>query len=186
MKPPVTFDEAARVVLIVALALPFAWHGYREVHMFAVDAALLALFVILVVAMVRLWTDRPRLPLWRRVLPLVLCLLVPYVGLMAGVWADRLDFRFRRQAHYRHVVEMLEKGEIPPKSSATASFELPYPYESDARGAIVTRDAVGGLLVDFSWGRKTSYAYCKQNACTPDPRWWSYRRINEEWLYVRR
>jgi len=91
MKPPVTFGEAARVVLIVALALPFAWNGYRPVHLFAELPALLALFVILVVAMVRLWTDRPRLPLWRRVLPLVLCLLVPYVGgfIAADVCRDR-------------------------------------------------------------------------------------------------
>ena len=110
--------------------------------------------------------------------------MVPYVGTMTGVLVDRLDFRFRRQAHYRHVVEMLEKGEILSESTVTATFTVPYPYEGEARGAIVTRDAAGGLLVDFFWGRETSYAYCKQNACTPDPRWRSYRRINEEWLYV--
>jgi hypothetical protein len=179
-----TFDEAVRVVLIVALTLPFVWHGYCQLHQFGVFLALLALFVILVVAVVRLWIDRSRLPLWRRVLPLVLCLGLPWVGAMTGVWADRLDFRLRRQAHYRHVVEMVEKGEILSKSTVTASFELPYPYEREARGAIVTRDAVGGLVVDFFWGRNTSYAYCKQNACTPDHRWKSYRRINDEWLYV--
>ena len=184
MKPPVAFDEAARVVLIVALALPFAWHGYRQLHLLAIPPALLALLVLLVAAMVRLWVDRSRLPLWRRVLPLLLCLIVPYGGLMAGVAADRLDFRFRRQAHYRHVVEMVEKGEILSESTAETGFNLPYPYESEARGATVTRDAAGGLLVDFSWGRNTSYAYCKQNACIPHPRWKSYRRINEEWLYV--
>ena len=38
--------------MIVALALPFAWHGYCQLHQFPVLLALLALFVILVVAMV--------------------------------------------------------------------------------------------------------------------------------------
>jgi hypothetical protein len=186
MKHPVTIGEAARLVLSIALALPFAWQGYREVHLLATSAALSTVFVLLVVAMVRLWTDRRRLPRWRRVLPLLVCLAVPYGGLAGGAVADRLDFRLRRQAHYRHVVEMLEHGEIVSKSTATASFELPPPYEGESRGAIVTRDAAGGLVVDFFWGRKTSYAYCKQNACTPDHAWRSYRRINEEWLYVRR
>ena len=184
MKPPVNFHEAARVVLIVALALPFAWHGYRQVHPFAVTLALLALFILLLAAVSRLWIGRPRLPLWRRVLPLVLCLLVPYVGTMTGILAARFDFRLRRQAHYRHIVEMLEKGEILTESTVTAHFKLPHPYEGEANGAIVTRDAVGGLVVDFFWGRNTSYAYCRQSACTPDHRWRSYRRINEEWLYV--
>jgi hypothetical protein len=186
VKAPVAPRELVRVVLIVALALPFVWNGYRPVHVEAFWLAALALFVILVVAMVRLWTDRPRLPLWRRVLPLVLCLLVPYVGAQFGVLVERLDFRYRRQIHYRHVVEMLERGEILSESTTTAAFRLPHPYEGEAYWAGVTRDALGGLRVEFAWTRHSSYLFCSRDACRAEPRRTVYRRINEEWLLVRR
>jgi len=184
MKTAVTRWEVVRTVLIVVLAIPFARNAYRPVDL-AVPPAFLALFAILVLSMVHLWTDRPRLSLWRRVFPLILCMLAPYVGAWLGHVVEHVDFRFRRQNHYRHVVEMLERGELPSENGANAGFQLPHPYEGEANGAAVTRDGVGGLRVEFRWSRHSSYVYCKENACTAEPRWKESRRINEEWLFVK-
>ena len=177
-----------RCGVVTMLALPLVRIAYRNHATWIIptlDVFLLSVAALAITSLLWLRADWRRLrPGWRLV-PALVPLLALGVSIGVGRIIERVDFRLRRQAHYREVVEMVERHQIGADLDGKA-FKMPPQYAADALWATANLYAPGQLRVEFRWTRSRSYVYCKEESCVGDSRWSSQRRLARDWLIVTR
>jgi hypothetical protein len=115
------------------------------------------------------------------------CVIALPLGARVGSWIRDADFKNRRMALYRGIVDRFERGDVPLAGGDAIILRPPEIDEDLAYLVRVRRDESGALTAWFLWGvgmpvKHTWYVYSQVgNSETDQNDSPSYRRLDANW-----
>ena len=183
-----TREEKAAALLALFGCLPTLADGYRNsfgrLALAVMVDVVVVIALIIIAAGVRLGRRSVREP---RMTILILAVIAMPMSFMAGVAADKLDFKYRRKGQYERLIATIKRP-VQPGPTERAPVIVPPDLAVDAQQVWATWQEDGQLSVEFLWeGSVFShlvYVYCAGGACAPEADWHGYVRLDDHWRLV--